>query len=73
MTMDWNQIHLCELDPDGFEGFGKAFAAALQGDPPTDLGPADVFAGLGRMRTVPRWTFNDPIAEADGALGRRHH
>ncbi len=71
MTMDWNQIHLCELDPDGFDGFGKEFAAALREDLPTDVGPPDVFADLGRMRTVPRWTFNDPIVEADGALKAR--
>jgi hypothetical protein len=67
--IDWNQIHLCEVDAGGFNGFGQEFAAALQGSPDgADI--AGVFAGLDRIRTVPRWTFNDPVVEADAALGR---
>jgi hypothetical protein len=70
LTIDWNQIHLCELNPDNFHGFGQEFRAALRGDAPdADDGP-DVFAGLDRMRTVPRWTFNDAVVEADSAVGR---
>jgi hypothetical protein len=67
MTIDWNQIHLCELDPNGFDGFGKEFAAALRVDS-NDVDPPDAFADLGNIRTVPRWTFNDLIVEADSAV-----
>jgi hypothetical protein len=67
--IDWNQIHLCEVDADGFNGFGQEFAAALQ-DSPDRADIAGVFAGLDRIRTVPRWTFNDPVVEADAAVGR---
>jgi hypothetical protein len=70
MTIEWNQIHLCELNPDGFDGFGKEFAAALRDDPPNEADLPDAFADLGRMRTVPRWTFNDFVVEADSAVGR---
>ena len=70
MEVDWNQIHLCELDADGFDGFGREFAAALRADLPNDVDLSDAFADLGRMRTVPRWTFNDSVVEADGAVGR---
>lgn len=70
LTIEWNQIHLCELDPDGFEGFGKAFETALQEDLPDGAASSDAFADLGRMRTVPRWTFNDAVVEADAAIGR---
>ena len=69
MTIDWNQIHLCELDPNGFDGFGKEFAAALRVDRPNDVEPPDAFADLGSIRTVPRWTFNDAVVEADSAVG----
>lgn len=69
LSTDWNQIHLCEVDADGFNGFGQEFDAALREILP-DGGFAAVFAGLDRMRTIPRWTFNDPVVEADGALGR---
>lgn len=69
MNIDWNQIHLCELDAGSFDGFGKEFAAALRADLPNDVDVADAFADLGRMRTVPRWTFNDAVVEADAALG----
>ena len=68
MTIDWNQIHLCELDPNGFEGFGKEFAAALRADLPNGVDLPDAFADLGRIRTVPRWTFNDFVVEADSAI-----
>ena len=69
LDIDWNQIHLSEVGPDGFVGFGQAFDAAL-----SDISPngnfADVFAGLDPMRTVKRWTFNDAVVEADLAVGQ---
>lgn len=68
LKTDWNQIHLCELDPAGFKGFGKLFAAALRRDSPNDVDLESIFAGLDRMRSVPRWTFNDPIVEADAKV-----
>lgn len=68
----WNQIHLCEVNPDGFNGFGQAFADALRDEPPDGPDIADVFADLDRIRTVSRWTFNNPVIEADAALGLRH-
>ena len=74
LTIDWNQIHLCELNPDGFHGFGREFKAALREDTPSATDNPDVFAALDRIRTVPRWTFNDPVVEADAAVaqeGRR--
>ena len=70
LKIDWNQIHLCELAPDGFRGFGPEFEAALRADAPDAPDTSDVFAGLAPMRTVPRWTFNDPVVEADAALAR---
>jgi hypothetical protein len=70
LTIDWNQIHLCEVEADGFKGFGQELDAALREMSP-DGGFAGVFAGLDRMRTIPRWTFNDPVVEADAAVGRR--
>lgn len=69
LKIDWNQIHLCEVEADGFDGFGQAFDAALHEVSP-DGGFSGVFAGLDRIRTISRWTFNDPVVEADGALGR---
>jgi hypothetical protein len=71
LRIDWNQIHLCEVDADGFNGFGQEFDAALREVSP-DGGFAAVFAGLDRMRTIPRWTFNDPVLEADAALAEDH-
>lgn len=68
--VDWNQIHLCEVDANGFDGFGKEFTAAL-GDSPEGADIGSVFAGLDRIRTVPRWTFNDPMVEVDLAVGRQ--
>ncbi len=70
LKIDWNQIHLCELDADGFDGFGQEFEAALREDSPDSTDLAGTFAGLDRMRTVPRWTYNDPVVEADAAVGR---
>jgi hypothetical protein len=69
LKIDWNQIHLCEVDADGFCGFGQEFDDALREVSP-DGGFVAVFAGLDRMRTIPRWTFNDPVVEADTAVGR---
>ena len=69
MKMNWNQIHLSEVIFDGFEGFGQAFADALREDPPEGADIADVFADLDRIRTVSRWTFNDPVVEVDSAVG----
>jgi hypothetical protein len=69
LKINWNQIHLCEVNADGFNGFGQEFDAALREISP-DGGFAAVFAGLDRMRMIPRWTFNDPVMEADAALGR---
>jgi hypothetical protein len=69
MSINWNQIHLCEVDADGFSGFGQEFDAALREVSP-DGDFAAVFAGLDRMRTISRWTFNDPVVEADAAVGR---
>jgi hypothetical protein len=67
--IDWNQIHLCEVNADGFEGFGKVFDAALQELSP-DGGFASVFASLDRIRSIPRWTLNAPVVEADAAIAR---
>jgi hypothetical protein len=69
LKIDWNQIHLCEVDTRGFAGFSQLFDAALQETSPNS-GLAGVFAGLERIRTIPRWTFNDPVVEADAAVGR---
>ena len=68
LKIDWNQIHLCEVDT-GFGGFGDAFDAALKEVAP-EGGFAGVFAGLDRIRTIRRWTFNDPVVEADTILGQ---
>lgn len=69
LKIGWNQIHLSEVDADGFSGFGQEFDAALHEVSP-DGGFAAIFAGLDRMRRIPRWTFNDPVVEADAAVGR---
>lgn len=69
LKIDWNQIHLCEVDASGFEGFSQQFDAALQEVSPHG-GFAGVFTGLDRIRTIPRWTLNDPVVEADAAVGR---
>lgn len=69
LTAEWNQIHLCEVEAEGFQGFGAAFDAVLR-DMMPDGGFAGVFAGLDRMRTIPRWTFNEAVLEADGAVAR---
>lgn len=64
----WNQIHLSEVDADGFQGFGQELDAALREIAP-DGGFAELFAGLDGMRTIPRWTLNDAVLEDDAALG----
>jgi hypothetical protein len=66
LKTDWNQIHLCEVYADRFKGFGHEFDAALREVSPD----GDVFAGLDRMRAIPRWTLNDPVVEADTAIGQ---
>lgn len=69
LNIDWNQIHLCEVEAETFAGFGPEFDAALREISP-DGGFVGVFAGLDRIRTISRWTFNDPVVEVDAALGR---
>jgi hypothetical protein len=69
LNTDWNQIHLCEVHPGSFKGFGQEFDAALREISP-DGGSAGVFADLDRMRTISRWTFNEPVIEADIAVGK---
>ena len=66
LKIDWNQIHLSEVDTAGFTGF----SAARQEFSPNS-GLAGVFAGLERIRTIPRWTFNDPVVETDAAVARK--
>jgi hypothetical protein len=68
----WNQIHLSEVAAEGFQGFGEEFDAALREISP-DGGFTEIFAGLDRMRTIPRWTLNDPVIETDAAIGEWHH
>lgn len=53
----------------GFQGLSQEFDAALREVSP-DGGFAGVFAGLDRIRVIPRWTLNDPVLEADAALAR---
>jgi hypothetical protein len=36
----------------------------------TDESFVGIFAGLDRIRAIPRWTFNEAVVEADAALGR---
>ena len=70
LNIAWNQIHLCELETDGFHGFGREFEAALR-EVGADAGDTSgVFADPNRMRTVPRWTFNDAVVEADVAVAQ---
>ena len=69
LNTDWNQIHLCEVDAGSFKGFGQEFDAALREISP-DGGFVGVFAGLDRMRTIPRWTFNEAVVEVDTAIGQ---
>jgi hypothetical protein len=69
-AVDWNQIHICELDPDGFQGFGQEFEAALCNGGPDTADASNVFAGLDALRTVTRWTFNDAVVEMDSNLAR---
>jgi len=69
LTIEWNQIDLCGLGSEGFEGFGKVFEATPREDLSDSAVFSDAFAGLGRMRTVPRWTLNELVVEADAAIG----
>lgn len=69
LNIDWNQIHLSEVDAGSFKGFGQEFDTALREISP-DGGFVDIFAGLDRLRAIPRWTFNEAVVEADAALGR---
>lgn len=69
--VDWNQIHLSEVEADTFAGFGGEFDAALR-DVAPDGNFVDLFAGLDRMRTIPRWTFNDVVAETEFTMERWH-
>ena len=64
----WNQIHLSEVDAEGFEGFGRELDAALREISP-EGGFAGIFAGLDQLRTIPRWTLNEPAVEADAGVG----
>lgn len=68
--VDWNQIHLCELNPDGFKGFGREFEDAMRDDKAGGATAPRDFADLDRIRTVPRWTFNDPVIEMDAAVAQ---
>ena len=70
LNIEWNQLHVCELEADGFVGFGKAFGDVLREDLPDGAELSDAFADLGRIRTVPRWTFNEALVEADTVLAR---
>lgn len=65
----WNQIHLSEVDTEGFRGFGQELDAVIRETSP-DGGFARVFAELDQMRTIPRWTLNEPVVEADARLGQ---
>lgn len=69
LRANWNQIHLSEVSADGFQGFGQELDAALREISPSG-GFAGVFARLEQMRTIPRWTLNEPVVEADAELGR---
>ena len=55
LKIAWNQIHLCELEADGFQGFGREFAAALR----------EEFAGrrrhLGRLRRPRSHPHGSPL------------
>jgi len=63
LKLDWNQIHLCDIDPRGFDGFGALFAEVLP-DASRAGGLAGVFARLDEIRKVSHWTLNDAVAEA---------
>lgn len=64
----WNQIHLSEVVAEGFRGFGEELDATLRETVPDGSSFADIFAGLSTMRTIPRWTLNDPVFEDDAAV-----
>ncbi len=62
LAIDWNQIHLCEVDAGAFTGFGQLFDAAFRSSAPD--GSASALARLREIRTIPRWTLNDAVIEA---------
>ncbi|QTL04352.1 hypothetical protein J5J86_03130 [Aquabacter sp. L1I39] len=64
----WNQVHLSEVAAEGFKGFGQELDAVLRDISP-DGGFTSLFAELAHMRTIPRWTLNDPVIEADAGVG----
>lgn len=68
LKIDWNQIHLCEIDADNFDGFGPLFNSVFEQNPPDDQ-LAGVFAKLGQIRTVPLWTSNETLVEGYVASG----
>lgn len=65
----WNQIHLSEVEAEEFQGFGQELDIALR-EIALDGGFTELFAGLERMRTIPRWTLNDAVLEDDAAIGQ---
>ena len=68
LRIDWNQIHLCEVDADGFNGFGLEFDAALREVSP-DGGFAAVFAdaAVGRERTAEPRAASGPERSRGGS------
>lgn len=64
----WNQIHLSEVVAEGFRGFGEELDATLKETVP-DGSFTDVSAGLNDIRSIPRWSLNDPVFEDDAAVG----
>ena len=46
LTLDWNQIHLCEVRAEGFVGFGQELDAGLK-----DIAPDGGFAYSNAGRT----------------------
>ncbi len=70
LNTEWNQLHLCELNPNDFSGFGREFEAAHREESPDSANLDGTFSNLDRMRRVPRWTFNDPVVELDAAVAK---
>jgi hypothetical protein len=75
LKIDWNQIHLCEVDAGRFDGFGQEFDAALQ-EVSLDGGFAGAFASLDRIQrfavgpsTIPWWRRT---LRSGGKAGRNH-
>jgi len=67
LKMDWNQIHLCVVDPGNFDGFGALFSAALPGVLPDD-GFASLFDRLDEIRKISHWTLNDAVVVEETTL-----